>query len=388
MKRILQYLIKPFKRPTTKTDIKSVFVSEEISLFLLLRLFTERKYIFYIFIAIFLILGIVAAATQRTYHTSKTTIISEVQVASKKAGRFSGLASLAGISVPGEASGGLTDPSLYPAIVKSDLFLIDLLEESFEFETYRKKLPLIDFFLSFEERNIINRWFESLRRGKIPKGIKGIRRSNQRGFGQQKYRGDTTIIQLTNHQIRAMSMLRRAITVEAEEETGFIVVAVTMPEKQVSAELTQMVLEKLIDFAVNHQIKKEKTNLDFVEKRTAIAKGNFEDAQRVYAEFLDENQNVISARVKAREEQLKQELQITTSVYRGLATQLEQAKIALQEKTPVYSVFEPTVIPNQRDRPEYHLTLLGFIFIGFFLGFFWVCGVIVLGLLKKDDQGG
>ena len=55
-------------------------------------------------------------------------------------------------------------------------------------------------------------------------------------------------------------------------------------------------------------------------------------------------------------------------VYKGLATQLEQAKIKVKEETPVFSVLEPVMVPIDKSKPKRKIILGVFIFIGILFG--------------------
>ncbi len=375
-------------RVKTQTNIKKVFSGEEILLKDLFNLFWERRKYLVFWMVAFAILGGIAGSSSVQEFEASTQIMSEVNIPDPRArGRISGLAALAGVDIAGQGSGGLTNPAFYPEVVQNEMFLIGLMEEKFYFKEYKKEISLIQFFWSYDDKNLVEHWFDDIRRGRLPKlsyKKKKIREIPEGGYGQSSYEPDSVYqtITLNGPQRRAIAMLRKAINVETNE-AGLIVITVTMSEKLVAAQMTQVVLEKLIDFVVKNQTDKEQQNLDFIRRRTAIAKRNFEKAQEDLADFVDSNTAVISARVNIEKQKLQAEAGIATQIYRQLALQLEQNEIALQEKTPVYRVFTPTIVPPGPLPRQRYLTLVGFIFVGLVLAGVQIVVIILRNLIRS-----
>ena len=82
--------------------------------------------------------------------------------------------------------------------------------------------------------------------------------------------------------------------------------------------------------------------------------------QDSFARFRDANKSFSSAVAKTQEEALTNEYNLAYSVYSELAKQMEQAKIAVNETTPILTIVEPVVVPIERSKPvSYtHLYLL------------------------------
>jgi uncharacterized protein involved in exopolysaccharide biosynthesis len=55
---------------------------------------------------------------------------------------------------------------------------------------------------------------------------------------------------------------------------------------------------------------------------------------------------------KIEEQRLQADYLLTQSVYNELSKQLEQAKIKVQEETPVFKTLEPAVVPIQKSGPK------------------------------------
>ncbi len=86
------------------------------------------------------------------------------------------------------------------------------------------------------------------------------------------------------------------------------------------------------------------------------------------ATFRDQHQNISSGLFENKLSRLESELAIASAVNEELAKQVEQARIQVSKDTPIFTIIDPVVIPNQRTSPKRTLIVLGFTFLGFFLG--------------------
>ena len=90
--------------------------------------------------------------------------------------------------------------------------------------------------------------------------------------------------------------------------------------------------------------------------------------------------NIVSASVRTGEERLQAGYNLTFNVYNTLSQQYEQAKIKVQEKTPIFKVIYPAKVPLQKSKPKTRLILVAMIFLGGFIG----AGIIFGKLVYKN----
>ena len=147
-----------------------------------------------------------------------------------------------------------------------------------------------------------------------------------------------------------------------------------MQDPLISANITQIVLEKLQGYITNYRTQKVKQDLEFTEKVFSEARESYYKAQRAYAAFEDANKNIISASYRTEQERLKNEMTLTFNVYNTLAQKLEQDKLRVQEQTPVYTIIEPATVPLKASSPKKLLILVAFIFLAFIGG----CGYLII----------
>ncbi|MDZ7808047.1 MAG: hypothetical protein U5K71_13160 [Gracilimonas sp.] len=69
-------------------------------------------------------------------------------------------------------------------------------------------------------------------------------------------------------------------------------------------------------------------------------------AQIALADFRDSNQGALTNRARTQEQQLQSEYDLAFNLYNGLTQEYEQAKLRVQEETPVFKVLQP--VPGAR----------------------------------------
>ncbi len=95
-----------------------------------------------------------------------------------------------------------------------------------------------------------------------------------------------------------------------------------------------------------------KSNLTFVEQQYDAAKNVTRRCRIVWLVSEMRTRVFLLPWPKTQEEALTNEYNLTYSVYSELAKQMEQAKIAVNETTPILTIVEPVVVPIERSKPK------------------------------------
>ena len=107
--------------------------------------------------------------------------------------------------------------------------------------------------------------------------------------------------------------------------------------------------------------------MDFLSASLKKAKARYEYTQHQLALAVDSNKNINSSMVTNELDRLRNENDIAFSLYKGLATQVGQAEIKLNESIPVFTVLEPVRIPEDKSEPKRLFIVIGFCFMGLVL---------------------
>jgi uncharacterized protein involved in exopolysaccharide biosynthesis len=284
---------------------------------------------------------------------------------------------LAGINLGGAAAGeeALT-PELYPDIIKSTPFLLEVMDSKVTDSKYDSTLKVSEFLDRHTHGGVMSvvMGYTIGLPGKIIGWIKG-KPKNEAAVNDLKYAGP---LKLSRKQTDIAGALSKRITAKQGESTTTLIIGVEMQDPQVAAQLADSVVKSLTAYIADYRTQKAKVDLKFVEDRHKEAEVRYNKAQQALAYFRDQNQNIILASAKTTEQNLQAEYNLAFNVYNTLSQQLEQAKMKVQEKTPVFKVMDPARVPLQKSKPKTNLILVGMMLLGGFVGM----GIIAYNYLK------
>lgn len=351
---------------------------EEIDLIEILKpLWIKRKFILKI-VVIFMFLGLVIALLTPKQYTASTTIVPQSSDNKSSMGGLSGLAAMAGINLNTSTSMGIS-PKMYPQIINSVPFQLELMNAPVKFSTIEKPISLYQYYDEFYKPgflSILKKYTVGLP-GVIVNAIKGKNNENKIPTANQL---DEQPIQLTQKQVKIKKITEKLIEANINDKEGYVKLSCTMPDAVACADLVEVSQNLLQKYVTNFKIKKAKAQHDFIESRYNEAKKRYEDAQMRLAYFRDHNQDMATSMARAQVDQLNGEFTLQYNVYSELAKQLEQAKIQVKEDTPVFSIIEPVMVPKEKSKPNRPMIIAVFIF----LGFIGCCGYILGKQYWKD----
>ena len=131
-----------------------------------------------------------------------------------------------------------------------------------------------------------------------------------------------------------------------------IFISVELGEPLLSAQVAQSVVDLLQQYVINYKTEQVRQNLEFIEERYQEKKEEYEAAQKAFLEYKDRHRNMISERIDVEYQLLSDAYDVASTVYKGLAQQVEQSKIQVKEETPAFSIIEPVLIPLKKSSPN------------------------------------
>lgn len=350
------------------TEQSKIENEQEIDLIELAKqLWSERKFLLKC-CGVAVIVGLVVAFSIPKEFSTTVKLAPETSDPSKKMGNLGGLAAMAGINLGSSVGADAISPDLYPDVVSSVPFLLEL----FPVEVKDKKGDLQVTFYDYMFDHQRGAWWGYI--VQAPFQLLGLVKDLFSSEEEEDNGGQVNPYALTQDQTAVILALQKRISVAVDKKTLVITVAVQMQDPLISADISKIVVEKLQNYITNYRTQKAKQDLVFTEKVFGEAKDSYYKAQKAYAAFEDANKNIISASYRTEQERLKNEMTLTFNVYNTLAQKLEQDKLRVQEQTPVYTVIEPASVPLKAASPKKPLILIGFVFLALFggVGFLFV----------------
>jgi uncharacterized protein involved in exopolysaccharide biosynthesis len=307
---------------------------------------------------LFTIGGIAYSLSVREEFISTGRILPEYQSKAGGLGQFAGLASLAGIDVSSAAGGGsdAIRPDLYPDLLKSTPFFLELLKIKVRTKD-NKEMTFSQFYDTFVLDNKIE---EKNTKIKFPT-------SNQ-------------YIAVSYQTEKNLKDLRERIGAVIDKKSGLITVTVKLPDPLVATIITDYSMNFLTNYITNYRTEKAKRDLDFLAERLDAAKGKYYNNQAKKAQYSDQNQLSMMKLQTAdlQRERIESEYKISSTFYNTLLQKYEEAKLKLQQETPVIKVLEPPVVPNKRSEPKRAVIVILATFLGSIFG-------IIFGLIRKKN---
>ncbi len=348
-------------KATTKSKQFS-FDKKEVDFLTLLKIiWVGRKKVFKTTM-IFIIIGLIIAVFSQKEYTSSTTFLPQTKETSKLGSNLGGLAAMAGINLGGLGSDSGISPMLYPKIVNSISFQLELLQTPLSIKGQNTHVTYSEYYTNIYRPGFLS-YLKEYTLG-LPKTIvKALRPLNE----EDKV-VESEILRITNQQHELIKQLREQISINVNDKDGYISLALTMPEALASAELTEQAQQLLQQYIIKLKILKSSEQLLFIQESYIEKEKEFKEIQGNLARFTDRNQNVTTAFAKTKLQTLKTEYDLSYGVYSELAKQLETQKIQVKEDTPVFTILEPVTIPIEKSSPKRFLILFVWTFFGVIIG--------------------
>lgn len=361
------------------TSSQSPIGEQEIDLIeLAQKVWKSRRLIFKSCGYAFIIGLIVAFSIPKEYTTSVT--LAPESSSKSGSGNMGALAAMAGINLSSSSGEDALSPELYPDIVSSTPFLLEL----FNIKVKDQKGDLNTTLYNYLDKHQRAPWWGVVM--SAPFKALGWAVSLFKDKPAENTTGKLDPFKLTQDESIIADGLSKRIAVAIDKKTGITTLSVTMQDPLISASLTDTVMFRLQKYITDYRTNKARHDLAFAEKLFREAKTNYTEAQKKYATFVDANQNIILFSYRAEQERLQNEMNLAYNVYNQVAQQVQMAKAKVQEITPVYTVVQPATVPLKPVKPNKVMILVGFIFLAVVGSIGWILFVKDLFINWKKDS--
>jgi uncharacterized protein involved in exopolysaccharide biosynthesis len=361
--------------------------SDEIDITeILKKLWVKRSFIIKLTVA-FLLLGLFVALFSPVQYTSTCTVVPQ-SGNSSGGGGLGGVAAIMGVNL-GTAmmTEGTLSPVMYPEIIKSVPFTREIMKtEVIVKKSNGQPITLYDYYTDKQYRD-----FNLL--GAIKKytiGLPGvligaIRGDKEPEIVESSLIGDSnTVFKLTEEEKRVYDAIQGAVQINPNSKDGYVTIGYVFPEAKVAAQVTDKIYRTLEEYVSQFKSEKLNDNLEFVEISYETARTDFLNAQDRLTAFQDANRGLTTASARSMETRLRNEYDIAFTLYRELATQREQAKIAVKENQTILTLVNPPVVPHEKSAPRRSIIIIGFLFLGVVVAVGWVLAAPSLQAVREE----
>jgi hypothetical protein len=309
--------------------------------------------------------------SQKKQYTASTAFVPLAQ-GSSVGGSLGGLASLAGINLDGGASSEEISPELYPQIVNSIPFQLELLNTPLTIEGQEQQITYKDYYENVYSPGLLSN-IKKYTLG-LPRVLLSLLKSDVEELESHSDPQENQIITISQKENGLIKSLEKQVGLEVNDKEGFISISVTLPEAKASAQLALKAQQLLQDYALQFKTQKSIAELDYIKDRYAEKQSEFNKIKIALARFQDQNNGINTALGRTKLLQLQSDYDLVFSVYSELAKQLETQQLQVKKDTPLFTVLKPVTIPNEKSAPKRLSILVVWIFLGLVISIGYVLG--------------
>lgn len=323
------------------------------------KVWAGRKFIIKSAVIAAVIGVLVAILTPNTYTASSMFTPNSSGSSPAGASGLKGLASLAGINIGSSMEGAKEiSPMLYGKILESYTFKKELLEAPLK--NLGEVTSLRDF---FEQEASSSSFFGIIKDYTIglPSKIIGWFKSDTKEASLQSVEGMNII---SEEEFEYFKEIDEMLTLNINDKDGYLEITATSKLPQLAAQLVKNGENILQNQIIAIKTKSSSELLAYLEEQYTIKNKLLIEAQDNLANFKDRNLNISRSSFSNAQTRLEAELQVATSVFQNVVTQLEQVKLQVAKDTPVFSFLKPVVVPTEKSAPKRSLIVIILLFLG------------------------
>lgn len=331
---------------------------QEIDLIKLVKDLWERKITIFKWCGIGVIVALVVAFSIPKEYTSQVTLVPELS-SSSQMGNLGGLASMMGVNINNSVGADAISSMIYPDVVASLPFITALFPIEVTTVDGELSTDLYTYILKHQKKS----WWSYII--DIPKSM--LSRFIRWISGEESIDGGgkngVNMEFFTKNERKVVESLRGKISLEVDSETGIIAATVNMQDPQIAQQVAKRVVENLQIYITDYRTQKAKVDMEYASKVYLSSQEEYYKLQSAYAAYIDENRNITSSLYRVEQERLQSEMNLAYSLYSNLAANYEKAKLKVQERTPVYTIINPSTTPLEASSPSKMLILVVFVFL-------------------------
>ena len=334
----------------------------------------KHKRLYFKVLPIAFVLAAIYALSLPNYYNCTVKLSPEMS-GSKSTSSLASLASSFGVNLgSGGAGTEALFPTLYPDLMNSVDFKTSLFPVPVTIEGDKEKGEQ-DQTMSYYDYLADNQkapWWSS--------AIGGIKKAIISMFNDQSSMVNKTVdpFRLTKEQDAIVKAIDKKVVCDVDKKTMVITINVTDQNAVIAANMADTVKTRLQNFITDYRTSKARVDLEYNKKLYAETKARYDKARRLYAEFVDANQDIILQTIRQRQVELENDMQIQYNAFTQVAAQLMAAEAKVQEETPAFTTLQSATVPVKKAGPKRAQICLIFLFLAFLATTAWI-------LHKEDD---
>ena len=318
-----------------KTDNKLI----NISIVDVIRLIKKDKKHMLIWSGIAAVFGVIVAFTTPKEYES-TVMLAPEESGAGFSGSISSIAAMVGMNMKIGQTGDALYPEIYPDLVSSTDFTVDLFPVQVKTKNGEVKCDYYTYLTKHNKLALLD--YPSAILAKLLKKFKAKEIVPNNNVDNKK----KTPLWLTRDQNGIVKLITKKISCAVDKKTDVITIKVNDQDPLVAALLADSVKSHLQVAITEYRTKKARVDLDYMEKLYDEARQQYDKARQTYAAYADANQEVLLQTYKMKADDLENDMQLKYNIYTQVVEQLQLAKAKVQERTPAFTVVQSANVPT------------------------------------------
>lgn len=256
----------------------------------------------------------------------------------------------------GGSTGDAIYPEIYPELIGSKEFLVDLFPTPVKSLNGDIQTTLYDY--QRKHQKIAWWMYPVVWAKKFVKWVKGEPANAGNGAG------GINPFMLTKEQSSIADAVKANIMCTVDKKTGVITLRYTAQDPLVAATMVNVIKDKLQEHIVEYRTCKARNDLKYFEALCDEARADYIKAQEIFAAFSDSHKGAMLQSVAMQMSRLENDVMLAQQNYSQASQQLQLTRAKLQENTPAFAVLSGASVPLKPSAPRRLFILLAFAMLG------------------------
>lgn len=318
-------------------------------------LWDRRRTFFKVWIVTF-ILSCIWILPQPRFYTCTVKLAPEMS-GDQSVGGLSSLASSFGFNVGGTESQDAIYPMLYPELFQNPEFIVGLYDIHITTKDGNISTDYFTYIKKYRKGNSLTRPYYYIK-GRIKSLL-----TEEDKMPRAKEAKEVNPFMMNRQDFDLMNLIMGQISCSVNNKNNVITVSVKDQDPLVCAIMADSVKQHLQDFIIQYRTSKAKEDVAHYQHLRDSAEIEYYEAMERYGRFCDSHRNVILQSYQSKQDKLQSDMSFKQNSLSAMETQLTEAKVKLQEKTPAFTTLKCATVPVMPAGPKRMMFVICMLFL-------------------------
>ena len=318
-------------------------------------LWDKRRTFFKVW-AVTFILACIWIFPQPRFYTCAVKLAPEMS-SDQGVGGLSSLASSFGFNVGGTESQAAIYPMLYPELFENPEFIVGLYDIHVTTKDGKISTDYFTYMKKHQKKNLLKRPYIYVKKkikAMLTEEDKTPRAANAKGINP---------FMMNRKDFDLMNLIMSKISCSVNNKNNVITVSVKDQDPLVCATMADSIKQRLQSFIIQYRTSKAKEDVAHYKHLRDSAEIEYYDAMERYSRFCDSHRNVILQTYQSKQDKLHSDMSLKQNSLSAMETQLTEARVRLQEKTPAFTTLKCATVPVLPAGPKRLLFVICMLFL-------------------------